>query len=886
MIEDPSLRIFHIDPECYIIYLGKGADDYRPFLRIGTSPSLSDRAKSFISAVVVTESLTGNQMLEHQNLQLPLNGETRYIGEPEEIGRLKRFLDEQDLPVEGYEYEEDEENPKKAGAFVYFYRGGNLHIVHDKKRIFNLRDRERDDGHFIHRAERVVRQVKENPLRFMPRDLGPPGFIFAGDRPYFFREGRLGCVDLPPDYIVDLGRYGVDPDLVQWLVEDHLSEGLLNRFKRAAVTRKELRVATSEPGSLQTAVSLFVGMGLSCVVVHLEPDREKTFSGFTLARRGRELRLGFPPSTGFPELLFSGGAGVPALFDKRGIRTLRSSEGGFSPVQGVPYRALEKDDREPAALAEDYLHGFLREFKDCGDPAVEEFARRIEPLCRAVAAPAGGAAAKVLHDARARDFSDPPPGGVTFFLWNIRELARLWSRRKGVAEGFRKHGARLAALAAPVPPPDSNETRLPILGDILRADGEWYVLYRLGGVLTPLKISQARKSSEAVDRLAAWHDEAFHLRERERLERFLQGLSVPPPRRKRKSSAPEGEPRSPVELLAETARSGESGGGDPTETQGTPAGEGGAGPGGEKAPQRADAAGGAPHPGRRGAASERGGPGGVPTGGASGGARSGVPGRQEGRRRRLGAAARVLPVLAVAAAGGAVFLLIRSCPATGPVPVTDRETTEASPSANGSAVSAIPAPVPGTGPGGEDPGSAGAVAAGRPGAADQAGAVNQAGAVDQAGAVNQAGAVDQTGAPPAGLPGLDPDSFSITVLDVFLLVNQVAVENGYRPLDRPVDVRPDPNWIFPASSFRLPDGGEHRVRQGDTLWGIATEYIRGDMRRQAGEFNRRMAPHYQGRLSREEKNRIAGEVRKMAEVCRSENMRRFLDDAASTLTKE
>jgi hypothetical protein len=138
---------------------------------------------------------------------------------------------------------------------------------------------------------------------------------------------------------------------------------------------------------------------------------------------------------------------------------------------------------------------------------------------------------------------------------------------------------------------------------------------------------------------------------------------------------------------------------------------------------------------------------------------------------------------------------------------------------------------------------------------------------------------------PAAAPEIDPDSFAITVLDVFRLVNEVADRNGYRPLDRPEDVRPDPNWIFPANEFTLPDGGVYTVREGDTLWGIATAYIRASMRRQAAEYERIMAPYRPGPVPAEERSRVAAAVGKLASACRSENLRRFFEKKAQTLTE-
>ena len=37
--------------------------------------------------------------------------------------------------------------------------------------------------------------------------------------------------------------------------------------------------------------------------------------------------------------------------------------------------------------------------------------------------------------------------------------------------------------------------------------------------------------------------------------------------------------------------------------------------------------------------------------------------------------------------------------------------------------------------------------------------------------------------------------------------------------------RPDPDWIFPGNTFRLPDGQIHAVIAGETLWEISIAFL-------------------------------------------------------------
>ena len=177
------LRIFHVDTECYIIYVGNNPTDYRPFLRLGNSRFMPDRIKSSVSAVIITDSLTGNQLIELENLQIPLTGETRYVGDPDAVARLKQFLEDNAIPSEPYaDNDRDDTPPEKNGAFVYFYKNGNIQVFHDTERLFDLQEREKADGHFVYRAEKAVQAVKANPFRYLSSDLGPPGFFFSNGR--------------------------------------------------------------------------------------------------------------------------------------------------------------------------------------------------------------------------------------------------------------------------------------------------------------------------------------------------------------------------------------------------------------------------------------------------------------------------------------------------------------------------------------------------------------------------------------------------------------------------------------------------------------------------------------------------------------------------------
>ena len=61
----------------------------------------------------------------------------------------------------------------------------------------------------------------------------------------------------------------------------------------------------------------------------------------------------------------------------------------------------------------------------------------------------------------------------------------------------------------------------------------------------------------------------------------------------------------------------------------------------------------------------------------------------------------------------------------------------------------------------------------------------------------------------------------VTDTDIFRYANEVAVKNGYKPMNFQSLREKNPNWIYPGNIFTLMDGQRVEVVTGDTLWDIA-----------------------------------------------------------------
>ncbi|MCL1818513.1 MAG: hypothetical protein FWG35_06245, partial [Spirochaetaceae bacterium] len=758
MIENPLQRIFHIDTECYLIYVGNNPHDYRPFLRVGNSRFLPEGIKSFISAVVIPDSLTGNQTIEFENLEIPLTGETRYVGDPEAVARLKRFLEDNAIPSEAYaDSDGDGTPPEKNGAFVYFFKNGNIQIFHDTEHLFDLREREKADSHFVYRAEKAVQAVKSNPFRYMPADLGPAGFFFSDGKPFFFREGKIGTLGISADYIRELGRYGFDPDILSWLVDDRISEGLLCRFKRATVTKKDIRVATLNLKKFQNAAALFTTSGLSCIIAHLERGEEKNFSGFTLRRREDGLAVAFPASSFFPEVMFPENADASdGHFLVEAVKTTGAGGGGFSPIEGIPYRILDGEE-DPAALIRIYLLDVTARLKDMEAAGGLETLKTLETLCRALTAAPGSAAAKALSGSKSKDIASGAPQEFLYLSWNIHEFARLAAFRKGTPASLLKNAGKFASLVARPGMPGKNTTHFPVLGDLCRVDREWFVFYRWNGILSRHKLLQAQKSREAIEKLGVHDEEDLYVSERQRILDFIGSLTGNPVRKK-KPVVPPGSPR---QDRAEGASS------RPAEEKPVSAAE-------QKsllADSRAENKAARPSAAARDAGESSARP--TPAAGTQG-ARSTV------NKAKIGKF--LLPALAVIALGGGAFLLLRGCPASAGAESSQPVARESSPEAGAPARPSAETP---SGPGGQD--AAASNASDGPG---QTAGTPESGpaARDVPGADQIPGTAVLPGSPPAGsLPAgqaldIDPCSINIRIFAVFYCVIDIAVMFGYCPL--------------------------------------------------------------------------------------------------------
>ena len=74
-------------------------------------------------------------------------------------------------------------------------------------------------------------------------------------------------------------------------------------------------------------------------------------------------------------------------------------------------------------------------------------------------------------------------------------------------------------------------------------------------------------------------------------------------------------------------------------------------------------------------------------------------------------------------------------------------------------------------------------------------------------------------------PYISVGDIYITIWDVYLMTNIIALDNGYKDLSRSQLTGDEPNLIYKGLVFNLPDDSTHTVKLGESIWLIAEDYL-------------------------------------------------------------
>lgn len=771
-------RIFHIDNECYIIFLGEDPQDYKPFLRIGNSQNLTQEIISNIYNIVITDSYTGNPFLEPENVNRSAIEENRYVGDKDTIERLRRLIEKFNRDTNRIDIYREIETAHRR-AVVYFYDDGNVHLYYDQTLMFDLKNRERKDLHFIEKTERIKDCLSKSPLHYTPDTFRTPGFLLIDHTFLLFNKGHLISHGIPENYFYRMAKFGIDPDSISALLSDEATAPLFYLFKRKQYKKTPIDIITSAVPLMKNVTDLFTMRKtepLNAKIIDIDSRSETDIHEFTIKKEDNlySFRHRLIP---FPLLLVdekSIKSNEQIIIDpvNRYLRLPGEDKKQRRVIpEGIPYVLI------PDALSEEQLintyftepaHFYSELLR--GDEAI--VLRHLNELFVTVMNEQRMPSSTPSLKRELKRVGLGSDTALIFPLLNASEICtylintgKYKDDKEAILNSIRKE---IDGILRSV---KSLDIQLPLTCDCYISERKSYLLYRLAK--TSMEMNDYLLSRDAFAPVDETADEQHELHAQER-ERLLQLID---------------------ELAEYTTAQRER----------QPAGHAQE----EEAEQKEPVPAGPLHVEEKGDYTKL-----------------GIRPRSE--RKKRGRAVLFIPLGIIIVLGGAFFLFFGDRVGTGLRP-------------KGELIAKRGEDIQEAMPGEE---------AGAPGAEEEYGMIPGEGIKpdDTAGARTPSEGI-QEGRPAAGvgeetetseipLPYSDTEAaerpqtsidIEITLLDVYLLTNRIAVTNGYRELDSVDQVKKDPDWIYPHNLLMLPDGEEYRVVKDDTMWDIAERFIRKNL---------------------------------------------------------
>jgi hypothetical protein len=763
----PEERVFRIDDECYIIYLGASVADLKPFLRIGNSERITSDIIESTYNIVLTDSLTGNPALEPQNMNRRNTAENRYVGDPKITAGLLKFIHEFNIEDGTVSTIEDVQKAHKR-AEVHFFDDGNIQVLHDRNVLFDLRKRERSDLHFIERARMLKDIHTRNPLRHRPEDLEGPGFVLIDGCPILFHGGSLLTISVPRAFFMDFVIAGIDPDLIDTIVADDIGGAFFRLLKRKWSTRHSLRILSGNTSVIKHAAGLFIETEagrLKTDVVSFSREEKRTVSGYRLerARRGILVKHRDMPMPLFISTSSSRETGQLRLNPERAMLAgAGRGAGGALPVpQGV-------------------VHSFSGEIPVLTD-LVEQYCRELFDLIEDLLRPEEAATAKlieqILDDLAAKKVPAPmlkrvrgsirkvtlnAESPLFYLLNNLAGVITLMTEKQEEENEDIASFRTLQEIALKkISSLDRVTLHLPVTGDIFTGGKGVTILYR------PLRGAAPR------DTFALTQDLVRDVEER--ADTFIQEREQEYARLRTFMAALRGEPTGKTRRSMKKAGAVPATGGVAAEGIAVPRVSG---PGGGRKKKKG-AEGEVSTPEERQAYTT-------------------APVQRVSYTKGMSGPLRFIIPAAVIVIAAIVLALIFLFPdVIGRKPGSERAAERASLVEEQ--------------------------------AADQGAMQYQESEEIEEGAFEPDESLQERGIPQSALTDRRTVIYrglvEITLLDIYLLTNEIAGSNGYRRLDSVDQVGKDPDWIYPGNLLVLPDETTYTVLKGDTMWYIAHRFI-------------------------------------------------------------
>jgi hypothetical protein len=526
-------RVFHVDDECYVVYLGSSPEDYKPFLRIGNSRQLGDSAISNINTIVVTDSLTGDPLFEPKNINNKELRDNRYVGSEETVDRMLRLLKQLDvktdkIPFHG-EFHTDDER-----ATLYMFDNGNLSLTYDNKSIFDLKKRERNDLHFVERSKWLRDQLLKNHTRYPADVFSKPGFFALGKALFLFSGQAFTAFELPEEYFSALVSVGLDPDLITSAVLEEPTNDFVKLCKRKQFKGEPVALLTGKAAAFQVVLDLFESRtreSLKYTMEDFSGGAGKSLGEWSVAGKGGDYvasNPGLPWPIRVARKLTSGAKKEFLINPWRGIAAYPAGGpgGGFRVVDGIPHVFLftPPDGKTLVSRYFSELSGVFGEGLAASETNAIEFVGKVFDGYRA-----GKDVADQVEIARKRlgDVKLGASSPLTFLFHNVGELCRYLSRAPDRSLSSLENAAgKLVEQTGKI------ELHAPLVADCCFLEEGAFTLYRLSkSSIKKENIALARELVRGTGKRAS-SAHPFFASERERLAAHMRSLSAPVLRKK------------------------------------------------------------------------------------------------------------------------------------------------------------------------------------------------------------------------------------------------------------------------------------------------------------------------------------------------------------------
>ncbi len=490
-------RVYHVDRECYIVYVGSQSHRYRPFLRIGTSARLPAQIKRHIGSVVISDRLTGDPSEEHDCLEKPVSHNMHYVGTRDLVAAVKQYLHEKS--IQAISLDESKKAIEHAGTYVVFYDDGNFRLFMDGHRLFDLEEREQADQHGVTILRRLEQIIGGSAGAYAAEDFGASGFIPLADGSILgFSDGELEARQLSHEAHAAMARRLIPISLLRNYSGPTDRNLMVTLAKSHIVRGTTASVATASKSDRQTRdfIALFKQAGLQVSEAKVEGETADRPDLRPSPRRGFcpcEVKIVQPESIASPENAPWIGATPPL-------------------VSGIPYRYTDSFDR--VTLDDTYLAPLRRIVSD-------RTRRRID----------GNDPVTVsLLSSIAKDSSLPPSDrlAVTLLAWNLAMTEAIETGElKNPPQPDEEQLVSLIAMAPTA-----------IIADIVPTNDGWVLFYTIPARFTLGRINDNRRAIEKIDAYLARQSNDEHFAEERRLvlellERLIQEDTIekvqPPP---------------------------------------------------------------------------------------------------------------------------------------------------------------------------------------------------------------------------------------------------------------------------------------------------------------------------------------------------------------------